>query len=105
MRLPALLLALALLPGCAPWVVKFEPVSLTQERDPLVKKALRVPEADLAPLADAGGVLIGRMAVDVNQGWALTGGLDEVHEKAQEAAAEKGATCSRGSTPAPGPSR
>lgn len=82
MRLAALILAAFLLVGCSPWVVKVEPVSLTLDRGPIVKKAIRVPEGDLEHLAQAEGKVIGRMAVDVNTGWALTGGLEEVHEKA-----------------------
>lgn len=92
MKLPALVLATLLLSGCSPWVVSFEPASLTQERRQIVKKALRVPEGDLPALAEADGVVIGQLTLDVNTGWALTGGLEEVHEKAVESAAEQGAT-------------
>lgn len=89
-------LLLVLLPllcvGCSPWEIKYEPRSVRQSDDRLARKALRIGVDDLQTLADADGKPIGTLDVDVAAGWALTGGIDEVHEKAQEEAAKRGAS-------------
>lgn len=88
----AIVLATLWLAGCSPWVVNYEPRSLRQSDYRIAKEALLIPPGDLEALAAAGGEPQGTLYVGANEGWVLTGGLEEVHEKAREEAAKKGAS-------------
>lgn len=88
-----LLLALALgalLSGCSPWAVHYEPRSV-RGSSPIVTKAKQVYRDDLQELAGAGGQVIGELAVAVNTGYPPAA-EDIIHDQAAKEAAQRGGT-------------